>query len=177
MEDIFYCRTEDEWDKIIEELDDQVRVPETATVIDYQGSFYQQLDGLRVVGRLNSITQLGLAKTCTETWPSSHTRYGHSLIFATKIDYLAQTLNLPRKLAVAAAMLHDIASTPLSDSVSKPLKINDEAYFDFVLESSPEAKEFLQANGISQQKLSDLIKGNDSSPPVLITFSGRCQPQ
>ena len=106
MKEIFYCRTLNEWGKRMKEIEQPRPVPLAQVIIDYPGSLYEEMDGLRVVGRLDKIKQLGLSDTCRYSALASGTRYSHSLDFAAKIDHIAQTHDLDRVKAVATAMLH-----------------------------------------------------------------------
>ncbi len=164
MADIIRCRTEHDFFTQMEEVEYPRWVGETATVINYERSLYKELDVLPVVARLEHVKQLGMAAYLSSSVSATHTRYHHSLVLATQIDYLAQKLGLDRKLAVAAAMLHDIASPPLSDSVANAAGIKDEEYFLQVLEGCPEALAFLRRHQISKEDLNALVQGRDTSP-------------
>lgn len=148
----------------MDRIDDPVVVPQTSTIINYGRSLYRELGVIPAVARLSRVKQLGLVSQTAKGIPAEHTRYLHSLVFATQIDYIAQTLGLDRKLAVTVAMLHDIASPPLSDSVAKALGISDEDLFEKVLNSSPKALEYLRRHGIEKERVVNLVRGKDSSP-------------
>ncbi|MDD5181903.1 MAG: HD domain-containing protein [Candidatus Nanoarchaeia archaeon] len=165
MKDIYFCKTDEEWLKHSEELEYPIHVTPCSIIIDYDDDncIYRQLDNIPAVARLNHIKQLGIANECRNLAGSGQTRYIHSLICATKIDYLAQMNNLNRELAVTAAMMHDMATTPYSDSVSKKLKLGDEANFESVLNSSTGALAFLDKHNISKKELCDLVTGKDKS--------------
>ena len=164
VKDIIYCRTAADFDHYLEEVDNQKVLPQCRIIIDYDGSLYEELDGLWPVARLSRIKQLGLAEKCRETFSGGNSRYGHSITFAAKIDHLSQELGLDRELAVTTAMLHDIATPPFSDSFSKAFGINDERYFLRVLESWPDALDYLQKHGIRKEKVGELVRGEDESP-------------
>jgi HD superfamily phosphohydrolase len=129
MKEIRYCPTELDWIKASGELEFPVSVLESRVVIDYDGSIYKELDDIPIIARLKDRKQLGLLGRCGEFLQSSHTRYKHSLVMATKADYTAQVHGLERDLLVSSCMFHDAASPPFSDSVSKPLGLNDQEYF------------------------------------------------
>jgi len=151
------------FESLMEEIEDPVFVGPTATIIEWEGSIYERLADLRCVSRLLHIKQLGLAKACLDMAGANNNRYQHSLIFATKIDYLAQRFGLDRNLAVTAAMAHDIASTPYSDSVSKFLGLDDQESFLSVVESNPDLLRFLHEYGIDIKRLARIVKGKDNS--------------
>ena len=164
MKDIIYCPTEADFDYYLEEVENQKVLPHCGIIINYPGSLYEELDGLWPVARLNQIKQLGLATKCIETFFGSNSRYAHSISFAAKIDHISQTLGLDRELAVSTAMLHDIATTPFSDSLSHAFGIDDERHFLGVLESWPDALNYLERHGIEKERVAMLVRGEDSSP-------------
>jgi HD superfamily phosphohydrolase len=164
MKEIFSYRTDKEREKLMDELDDPVVIPLIQTIIEYDGSLYQELDKLNIVARLNGIKQLGLADTCCDSVGASSTRHDHSLICAVKCDEIAQTHNLDRNLAVAAAMLHDVATPPLSDSVADGLGISDEKQFEHVLSKCPNLDALLEKYSISKNEIIDVVTGKSKNP-------------
>ncbi len=164
LEEITRCGSTTEWMRLMNTIDDPGWVPHTRTIINYTGSLYGELGAIPEVARLSRVKQLGLAMHNSSSVSASHTRYYHSLVFATQIDYIAQTLELDRELAVTVAMLHDIASPPFSDSVAKAMGISDEDLFATVLNGSPEALEYLRRHGIEKQRVVNLVRGRDTSP-------------
>jgi len=164
MKEIFYCRTLDKWEKNLHELEQPRAVPIARILIEYPDSLYEEISDLRAVARLSGIKQLGFADTCRYSACARDTRYSHSLDFAAKIDHIAQTHELEREKAVIAAMLHDIASTPTSDSAAKGLDLRDEEQFEYVLGMYPETDEFLRKHSISKKEIINLVRGRDKSP-------------
>ncbi len=164
MKEIFYCRTLDRWEKNLHGLEQPRAVPIARILIEYPDSLYEEIDGLRAVARLSRIKQLGFAGTCRYSALAHGTRHSHSLDFAAKIDYIAQTHELEREKAVIAAMLHDIASTPTSDSAAKGLGLKDEEQFEYVLGMYPQNDEFLSKYSISKKEVINLVRGRDKSP-------------
>ena len=164
LKEIIRCKNTRKWLQTMDKLEYPYVVPQTNTIVDYERSLYRELDIIPAVARLSHVKQLGLASHTAIGIPAEHTRYLHSLVFATQIDYIAQTLGLDRKLAVTAAMLHDIASPPFSDSVANALGTSDEYLFESVLNSSPEALEYLRKHKINKQNVVNLVRGKDNSP-------------
>ncbi len=168
MKEIFYCNTMNQFRMKMEELDFPRYVPVSYVIIDYEKSLYSKLDELPVIGRLNLIKQLGIAGTCTDItslrYDAGSSRYIHSLICAAKMDHIAQTHDLDRNLGVAAGMLHDIATTPLSDSVSVELGMKDDKYFYRTLEKCPGVDELLEECSISKKELTKAVTGKSNSP-------------
>ena len=169
LEEIYLYLTERDRIRILEELDSSpVVVWESGVIIDYDGSLYQELDSIPIIAKLGGRKQLGLEGNCTDfvsrSHAAAHTRYTHSLVMATKLDYIAQTHGLDRILVTSSGIFHDVATPPFSDSVSKPLGLNDQEYFGYVLNRCSAALRFLERRGISKRRLCSIVDGTDTSP-------------
>ncbi|MBN2094523.1 MAG: hypothetical protein JW727_00595 [Candidatus Aenigmarchaeota archaeon] len=169
MKDIVYCKTPAEWLRVSENLEDPVHIPLNRIIINYEGSdgkgsIYQDLDQLPIVARLNDISQLGLADRCTKSIQACGTRYGHSIICASKIDRLAQIHDLDRELGVCAGMTHDVATPPRSDSSAVGLSLSDEGWFGYVIDQCPELDALLDKYSVSRGELVDAVRGRGKNP-------------
>jgi HD superfamily phosphohydrolase len=166
MKEIYACKSEKEFHHVMAELDDPIGVPLTLTAIDYGGSLYQKLDRLNIVGRLYHISQLGVLDKCYPFifLPCNTNRYAHSIIFATKIDQISQTHGLDRDKAVISAMLHDVATPPKSEPVALAMGINDEIYFERVIDNCPELDDFLKEYSLTKSEIVRTVKGEDETP-------------
>jgi len=156
--------TEKEWAEINDSLDDPVILGQTGYIIDFGKGIYRDFCTTAPVARLNRIRQLGIASYCRNTGMADQTRYAHSLFVATKLDDLAQKFDLDRNTAVAAGLLHDIASPALSDSIGNGLGMSDEAGFRSVLYDHPEVGELLKKYGVRAGTLVEMVQGKDLSP-------------
>jgi hypothetical protein len=165
MKEIYACKSELEFHHIMEEIDDPIGVPLTLTAIDYEGSLYQKLDRLSIVGRLYHISQLGVLDKCYPFlfFPCNTNRYAHSITFATKIDQISQTHGLDRNKAVISAMLHDVATPPKSEPVALAMGIDDEKYFEKVIDKCPELDDLLREYSLSKKEIVRTVIGEDKS--------------
>ncbi|MFH0897743.1 MAG: hypothetical protein V1850_06845 [Candidatus Bathyarchaeota archaeon] len=144
-------------------VEDPVAVTPTLTVIDLEGSLYERLNNLYEVGRLGMINQLGIANCCSSLYRADSSRYMHSLIFATKIDNIAQTFGFDRNQAVIAAMLHDVRTPPLSDSVAIPMGLNDQEHLEKIFDSNLELDRIFADYSVSKKDIVRKIEGKDQS--------------
>ena len=164
LKDIIKCRTEREWNKAQDEIDVQVVVPVTKTVIDYEHSLYRKIDELKPVYRLRGVKQVGIADTCCDSALASGNRYYHSLVFATVADYFAQTKGFDRNLAVFTAMLHDAGSYVLSDSVQCGLNVDEVDKLEQVLNKHPEVEKLMDKHSVNRNDVIDAVIGRRKDP-------------
>jgi len=173
MREIHYFQTEYDMLKKLEEIEGPIVFP--PYIIDYEGSLYEKLDMLSIVSRLRHIKQLGLTSTFWGARNAKNSRYDHSLSVATKVDHISQTHGLDdqRDIAVIAAMLHDAATTPLSDSVGSVKGLGDEENFERVIERCPELDKLLKEYSVSKKDLVRIVKGEDKRPVGQLINGGK----
>ena len=178
-EEVKVYDTPGEREKLNEKYDDILSLRSYAPILiaDYNESLYGEFQNIEEVMRLTDISQLGLAAYTSIAYAWHGNRFQHSVLNAAKLDQLFQTHEQldesERELAVAVGMLHDIASTPYSDSVAIPLELDDQENFEKVLENSEVASKggYLDKHGIDKKRLIKLIEGKDDSPLGQLTSS------
>ncbi len=148
--------------------DDVKIIPHTNSIVNMENSIYADFEDVKAVSRLANVKQLGISRNCQDFIGANNGRYLHSLIFATRLDWLAREelveYDLDRDLGVATALVHDAATTPYSDSVSIPLNLDDQEYFKQVIGNSEKAMELLEEYEIDIKDVDSLVRGEDDSP-------------
>lgn len=131
-----------------------------------EDNLYEKILGLNSVSKLSKLRQL------PQMWNAGlisavHTRLGHSLEVATKLQELVYRLKTEeQRLAIIAGTTHDIGTVVGGPLVEKGLGLNDELLFDKTLEiynEKDDASSLCEENGVELNEVRKCIHGESNT--------------